>query len=82
MNRTIRDLLKRSVFEKVESNWNDLLPRITKQYKNRIHSSTKLTPNQACLKENEGFVYQNLLDGRERIHPKFQINDLVRTADL
>ena len=81
-NRTIRDLLKRSVFEKGDGNWIDVLPKITKQYNNRIHSSTKLTPIQASLKTNEGFVYKNLLDKRKKIKPKFQINDLVRTADL
>ena len=44
--RTIRDLLKRPVFEKGDGNWIDVLPIITKQYINRIHSSTKLTPIQ------------------------------------
>ena len=41
-SRTIRNLLKRPVFERNESNWIDVLPTITKQYINRIHSSTKL----------------------------------------
>ena len=50
-NRTIRDLLKRPVFEKSDANWIDILPKITKQYNNRIHSSTKLTPIQASLKK-------------------------------
>ena len=81
-NRTIRDLLKRPVFEKGDVNWIDVLPTITKQYNNRIHSSTKLTPIQASLKKNEGYVYKNLLDKRKKVKPKFQINDLVRTADL
>ena len=81
-NRTIRDLLKRPVFEKGDGNWIDVLPTITKQYNNRIHSSTKLTPIQASLKKNEGFVYKNLLDKRKKVVPKFQINDLVRTTDL
>ena len=81
-NRTIRDLLKRLVFEKVDGNWIDVLPTITKQYNNRIHSSTKLTPIQASLKKNEGYVHKNLLDKRKKITPKFQINDLVRVADL
>ena len=81
-NRTIRDLLKRPVFEKGDGNWIDVLPTITKQYNNRIHSSTKLTPIQASLKKNEGYVYKNLLDKRKRIKPKFEINDLVRTANL
>ena len=41
-----------------------------------------MTPIQASLKENKGFVYKNLLDKRKKVKPKFQINDLVRTADL
>ena len=81
-NRTIRDLLKKIVFEQGDANWIDILPTITKQYNNRIHSSTKLTPIQASLKKNEGYVYKNILDKRKKIKPKFQINDLTRTADL
>ena len=80
--KTIRDLLKKPVFEKGDGNWIDILPTITKQYINRIHSSTKLTPIQASLKKNEGYVYKNLLDKHKKVKPKFQINDLVRTADL
>ena len=41
-----------------------------------------MTPIQASLKKNDGYVYKNLLDKRNKIKPKFQINDLVRTADL
>ena len=37
-NRTIRDLLKKPVFEKGDGNWIDILDTITKQYNNRIHS--------------------------------------------
>ena len=81
-NRTIRDLLKKIVFEHGDAKWIDILPTITKQYNNRIHTSTKLTPIQASLKKNEGYVYKNLLDKRNKIKPKFQLNDLVRTADL
>ena len=40
-NKTIRDLLKRPFFEKGVGNWIDILPTITKQYNNRVHSSTK-----------------------------------------
>ena len=81
-NRTIRDLLKKSVFENGDGNWIDILPTITKQYNTRIHSSTKLTPTQASLKKSKGYVYKNLLDERKKVKPKFQINDPVRTADL
>ena len=40
-NRTIRDLLKKIVFEHGDANWIDALPTITKQYNNRVHSATK-----------------------------------------
>ena len=53
-NRTIRDLLKKVVFEHGDANWIDVLQSITKQYNNRVHSATKLTPIQASLKKNEG----------------------------
>ena len=81
-NHTIRDLLKKVVFEQGDGKWIDVLPKITKQCNNRVHSSTKLTLIQASLKKNEGYVYKNLLDKRKKITPKFQLNDLVRTADL
>ena len=81
-NRTIRDLLKKPVFEKGDGNWIDVLQTITKQYNNKTHSSTKLTPTQASLKKNEGYVYKNLLDKRKKVKPKYEIGDLVRTADL
>ena len=87
-NRTIRDLLERPVFERGESTWIDVLHIITKQYTNRIHSSTKLTPTQASLKKNEGFVNQSLLDKRKsktkvsrkrsRSYSRFEENVLKR----
>ena len=81
-NRTIKDLLKKIVFEQGDAKWIDVLPTLTKQYSYRIHSSTKLTPIQASLKKNEGFVYKNLIDKRKKIKPKYEICDLVRTGDL
>ena len=41
-----------------------------------------MTPTQASLIKNEGYVYHNLLDKLKKVEPKFQINDLVRTAGL
>ena len=81
-NRTMRDFLKKIVFEQGDAHWIDILPKITKKYNNKVHSSTKLTPIQGSLKKNEGYAYKNLLDKRKKIKPKFQINNLVRVADL
>ena len=70
-NLTIRNLLIRPVFEKSDGNWIDVLQTITKQYNNPVHTSTKLTPIQASLKKNEGFVSNNLLDKRKKVNAKF-----------
>ena len=80
-NRTIRDLLKKPVFEKGNANWIDELSTITSKYNNKIHSSTKMTPIQASKKSNESEVYTNLQDKRKKRKPKYQLGDLVRTAD-
>ena len=34
------------------------------------------------MKKNEGYAYKNFSDKGKKIEPKFQVNDLVRTADL
>ena len=41
-----------------------------------------MTTIQASSKKNEGYVYKTLIDKRKKIKPKFQIDDLIRTADL
>ena len=51
VNRSIRDLFKRQVFEKSYVNWVAILPTVTKQYKKRTISSTKLTPEEPALKK-------------------------------
>ena len=79
-NRTIRNLLERPVFEKCDCHCIDILLKITKQFNNRIHTSTKLTLIQASLKKNEGSVCKNLLE--KKVKSKLQVTDLIRVADL
>ena len=80
--RTIRNLLKKPVLEKGRDDWLSELPSVIKQYKKTIHSSTKMTPNQASKKANERKVYTNLQDRRVRQQPKFKKVQLHRTADI
>ena len=80
--RTLRNLLKKPVFEKGKASWIDELPSVVKQYNNTIHHSIKMTPNQASKTSNEKLVYNNLKDDREVRKPKFKLGDLVRTADI
>ena len=41
-----------------------------------------MTPNQASKKSNQKLVYNNLKDNREVLKPKFNLGQLVRTADI
>ena len=80
--RTIRNLLKKPVFLAGNADWLSELPSVIKKYNNTIHSSTKMTPNQASKKANEKLVYTNLHDKREKQTLKFNLAELVRTADM
>ena len=80
--RTVRNLLKKPVFEKGRSDWLSELPSVIKHYNNTIHHSIKMTRIQASKKSNEKIVYSNLKDKREVRKPKFKIGQLVRTADI
>ena len=80
--RTVRNLLKKPVFEKGNADWLSELPSVIKQYNNTFHHSIKMTPIQASKKSNEKIVYRNLKDNREAHKPKFKLGQLVRTADI
>ena len=62
--RTVRNLLKKLVFLPGNADWLSELPPVIKQSNNTIHTSTKMTPNQASKKVNEKKVYSNLKDKR------------------
>ena len=80
--RTIRNLLKKPVFEKGRADWNSELPSVIKQYNIIFHCSIKVTPNRASKKPNERKVYSNLQDKRRKLNPKYKLGQLVRTADM
>ena len=80
--RSVRNLLKKPVSEKGNANWISDLLSVIKQYNIKIHTSTKMTPIPASKKSNAKEVYSNLKDNREVRKPKFNIGQLVRTADI
>ena len=80
--RTIRNLLKKPVFEKGNANWLSELPSVIKQYNNTIHHSMKMTPIQASKISNQKLVYSNLQDKPKILNPKYKLGQLVRTADI
>ena len=38
-----------------------------------------MTPIQASLRKNEGYVYTNILNKRKKIKPKYEIGDIKKT---
>ena len=80
--RTIRNLLKKPVFEKGNADWLSELPTVINQYNDTTHHSIKMTPLQASKKSSEELVYSNLQDQRLKQPSKFKLGQLVRTADI
>ena len=74
--------MKKPIFVAGNADWLSELPSVIKTYNNTIHSSTKMTPIQASKKVNEKLVYSNLQDKRQKQKPKFQLGQLVRSADI
>ena len=74
--------MKKPVFAAGNADWLSEIPSVVEQYSNTIHSSTKMTPNQASKKYNEKLVYPNLKDNREIQKPNYKLGQLVRTADI
>ena len=70
-NRTIKEKMFKYFSANNTRNYVDVLNLLVNQYNNSIHSSIKMTPNEASCKENENKVWINLL-------PKLSIGDNVR----
>ena len=81
-DRTIRNPLKKPVFEKGNDDCLSELPSVIKKYNNTTHSSTKRTPIQASKKVNEKVVYNNIKYKREIQKSRFKLGQLVRTSDI
>ena len=79
---TIRNLLKKPVFEIANADWLSEIQSVIKNYNNTIRHSIKMTPIQASKKSNEKTVYNILRNDRVKQLPKFKLGQLVRTADI
>ena len=80
--RTLRNLIKKPVFEKGNADRLSELLSVIKQNNISFHHSTKMTPVQTSKNSNEKEVYSNLRDDRGKQHPKFNLGQIVRTADI
>ena len=68
--KSLSNLLKKPVFEKNDGNWADVLPTITEQHNNWIHSSTKLTPIQFSLKRTKDLLTIDYWTNKKKIKTK------------
>ena len=80
--RTLRNLIKKPVFEQGNADWLSELPSVVKKCNNTFHHSNKLTPIKASKKSNDKLFYSNLKDNRQVRKQKFKLGQLVRTADI
>ena len=62
--------------------WLSELTSVLKKYNNTVQNSTKMATIQASEKSNGKLVFDNLQDMRQKQQPKFNLGQLVRTADI
>ena len=79
---TIRNFLKKPLFQKGNADWLSEYPSAINQYKNAIHNSTKKKPIDASKNSNKKEVCSNFRDAREKQKPNFHLRQLVRTFDI
>ena len=80
--KTVRSLLKKSVFLTGDADWLSELPSVIKNNNNTIHSSIKTKPIDASKKSNGKEVSSNLRNSRVKQKPKYDLGQLIRTAEI
>ena len=75
-------MLKKLVFLAGDADWLSEIPSVIKQHNNTIHNSTKRKPSDASKKAKRKEVFCNLQDGRVGRKSKFDLGQVVRTADI
>ena len=79
--RIVCSLPMKTVFEKGNAVWRNVIKSVIKQHTARKQSSTKLTPLQAYIKKKEYYAYQNLLCKRKKEKAELRLSHLIRSAN-
>ena len=82
-NRTLKgNMWKRFTAENTR-NWINMLDKLVNDYNNKKHSTIKMTPTEASLKENEETVYDNINKPLKiKNVQKFKVGDTVRISRI
>ena len=77
-NRTLLDLIKKSMYIEGKACWLNHLDAAMEKYINRVHGTTKMTPFEMVT--NTIKIINIKINKNEKI-PKFQVGDYVRVPD-
>ena len=79
-NRTMKEKMWKYFSANSTRKYNDVLDKMVHDYNHTIHSSIKMTPAEACKKENENTVWRNLYGDTQATlaRPSFSVGDKVR----
>ena len=79
-NRTLLDLIKEPMYIEGKGNWLNHLDAALQKYNNRVHGTTKTTPNKMSFCAASLYTIPN--DSKKiPKFPKFQVGDFVRVPD-
>ena len=78
-NRTMKENMYKYFSANATRKYIDVLDKMVERYNNTRHSSIKMTPVQASLKDNEVAAWMNLFRHVvPKVTPKFSVGDRVR----
>ena len=82
-NRTLKSMMFKIFTERASQNWLHLLPGVLKKYNNKIHNTTKTTPQKASDDPLtiRRIMYKNNFENETKLRrkkPKFKVGQRVR----
>jgi ribulose bisphosphate carboxylase small subunit len=85
-NRTLKTNMWRRFTAENTRNWIDMLDKLMSQYNNCYHTTIRMKPIDAALKENESEVWDNVYNNASRNSKissvKFKLGDTVRISRI
>jgi len=85
-NRTLKTNMWRRFTAENTRNWIDMLDKLLFEYNNRYHTTIRMKPIDAALKENESEVWDNVYNSASKnaktSSAKFKLGDTVRISRI
>jgi hypothetical protein len=82
-NRTLKEAMWRKFDENDNQKWMKMLPELLYEYNNKVHSTIKMTPNEASKDKNEDELSTRMTTANDKKqNPKFKVGDRVRISRI